>query len=42
MHPEVQSTQPSTCSRCGMKLEPRVEERATTGRKPKETPIREK
>jgi hypothetical protein len=42
LHPEIESHRQVTCSRCGLKLEPREEERATTGRKPKEVPVRER
>lgn len=41
MHPEVQSDHPMTCSKCGMKLEPREDLKATTGsKKGRNEPIR--
>jgi hypothetical protein len=33
-HPEVQSDRPSTCSKCGTKLEQR-DDRSTTGARPR-------
>ena len=40
LHSEVESHRPGTCPRCGQKLVVREDERATTGRKPKDLPIR--
>jgi len=40
LHPEVERYRPDTCPRCGQKLVVREDERATTGRKPKDLPIR--
>jgi hypothetical protein len=35
MHPEVQSDRATNCSKCGMKLELREEERSRTGSQPR-------
>jgi hypothetical protein len=43
MHPDVQSDRPSTCSKCGMKLEQREEGPSTvTSRTGKQQPTRER
>lgn len=43
MHPDVQSDHPTSCSKCGMKLEQRDEGPSTTSsRTGKQQPVRER